>query len=295
MNGSTSVTAKSPDGNVKVHALAAYGSDIFYHYGAIFAALRILGSFQSSGDRPEIWVYTDKPDLFSGYPVCAIHLSSEKISDWSLDGRYHFRIKNRVLVDALSKGCSSLLFLDSDMVVNGRTDKDFRSITGGAAVLHSEEGKAYRTNAAYRGLKDLSLRVGSGSFPLSGAEPMWRSSVIGVSSAMVEALNQADELICQLVGQIEAHTIEQFALGVALSRVTQVHASKTRFVDYSDYFNKAIARERLSVFFRNFGTSSVEAQIAAARGLRPTSALERFKLKRGLIRRKPEDYKFVAR
>lgn len=273
--------------------LAAYGDDIFYHYGAVFAALRILGWCRRNEVNPEIWIYTDKPDLFSGYPVYVIHLTPENISDWSLRGRYHFRIKNRVLVDALTRGCSSLLFLDSDMVVTGRTDRDFHMLSTGVAIMHGSEGRAQKTNAAYRGLRDLRLSMGSTCLQLTGEEPMWRSSVIGVSSAMVEALNHADEIMCQLVGQIDAHTIEQFVLGVALSRATRVHASKTRFIDYSDYFNKAIARERLSLFFKSFGDSSVEAQIAAARRLQPTSVIERFKLKRGLIRRKPQDYKFV--
>lgn len=142
----------------KVHVLAAYGPDIFYHYGAIFAALRIFAAFQTSGDRPEIWVYTDRRDLFSGYPVRTIELSPARISDWSLDGRYHFRIKNRLLVDALLRGCSSLLFLDSDMVVKGRTDEDFGLLGTRAAVLHSNEGKAYTTNAEYHGLQNLSLK-----------------------------------------------------------------------------------------------------------------------------------------
>jgi len=277
----------------KVHVLAAYGQDSFYHYGAVFAALRILAAFRERQNRPEIWVYTDRRDLFSGYPVSVIDLSPAKISDWSLDGRYHFRIKNRVLVDALARGCSYLLFLDSDMVVKDRTDKDFITIMKGHAVLHIEEGKACRINAAYHGLQDICFKVGSEVFQLSGAETMWRSSVIGVSSAMIEAVNQADELICQMVGRVAAHTLEQFALGVALSRVTKIHASKTRFIDYSDYYDKAIAKERLSMFFKRFGSSNVEAQIDASQTLRPTSSIERFKLKRGLTRRRPQDFQFI--
>jgi len=48
---------------------------------------------------------TENPEKFAGYPINILLLNDKQKDEWSLSGRYHFRIKNRGLafvIDSLN-------------------------------------------------------------------------------------------------------------------------------------------------------------------------------------------------
>ena len=73
-----------------------YGEDKAYYDGAIFSFLT-FNYWIKDENEIEIVVLTEKPEVFIDYPVKTIPISQKQKKQWSLNGSYHFRIKNRGL------------------------------------------------------------------------------------------------------------------------------------------------------------------------------------------------------
>ena len=73
-----------------------YGDDQVYYDGAIFSFLTFMHWLEADSCI-EIYLLTEKPEKFIGYPVNLILMSDQQKNEWSLNGQYHFRIKNRGL------------------------------------------------------------------------------------------------------------------------------------------------------------------------------------------------------
>ena len=82
--------------NRKILLYIVYGDEPGYYYGAKFSYLTFMHWVEYKNEV-EVVVLTEKPHEFSEYPLKVISMSSEQKNDWSLSGRYHFRIKNRGL------------------------------------------------------------------------------------------------------------------------------------------------------------------------------------------------------
>ena len=100
----------------KIILYIVYGADQGYYDGAKFSLLTF--KYWSKQENIEIVVLTEKPEEFSGYQVKVISIPNEKKNEWSLDGKYHFRIKNRGLAYAMDelnlKEKDKILFFDAD-------------------------------------------------------------------------------------------------------------------------------------------------------------------------------------
>jgi len=239
-------TEAAPDGDA--YLLIAYGRDLFYHFNALFAALRLSAARRADDPRP-IVIYTDRPKIFAHFPFDVVPITPAQMREWSLEGRYHFRIKNRVMHDVFARGFTRVLFTDSDLVFLSNPADDFAFIAPHRAVMHENEGTAKRRAPAYARVPPLPI-AGRADFVITGAETMWRSSVMGLHRDMADAIDLADALICAMVGKVGVHSIEQFALGLALMEVAQVRESVGRYMEFSTSGKKAYARGQLFAFFQ---------------------------------------------
>jgi hypothetical protein len=194
-------------------------------------------------------VYTDKPDFYQGLPLDIIDISNF-IDEWTLGGKYHFRIKNLVLQKAIEQYQGSIIHLDSDILVEKDLNLFFNLINDKSALLYLNEGSVLKKKNPYVGL----IRRESNDFLRYYADfnkiNMYGSAVIGISSSMLRAIKQADEFIRNWLDQVDAHTVEQFALSEALIRnginITPVVSMTT---SYSTSGSKAYARKRIEEFF----------------------------------------------
>ncbi|CDX27532.1 conserved hypothetical protein [Mesorhizobium sp. ORS 3324] len=251
----------------EAYVIIAYGNRLGYHYSAIFAGL-LIGAHK--GDAAPILIYTDRPQLFRNYPFEIVPISPQQLGDWSLEGRYWFRIKNRVMHDVLGRGFERVLYIDSDIAFTGNPHVDIGRVTPDRAVLFRNEGRANRSpKSRYQNLASLPKDLfADDGLVLSPSTPLWSSAVMGLHRNMREGVECADRIIRGLFGKIDTHTLEQFALGVALARDHQVVPSFGSFSIFSTSRTRAFARRRMFEFFQRHHAAPLEVQMAQAKRLR---------------------------
>jgi heptosyltransferase-3 len=247
----------------------SYGPDQLYHSGVLFNWLRLVGlGYVKSVDN--IIVYTDQPNFYDGYPVTIRKITPIEFADWTLNGRYHFRIKTKALIEATNLYGGKLLLIDSDRLINKPLNKIFDTISSNTCLFAADEGAlASDYEEILNSEKDDFLK----HFKDLTHVNMYCSALIGVSDSMLSAIKLADKLMLQWLPKTNAHTVEQFAISQALLREGTTIVSAAKWIDdFNSKGKKAHAKHRINSFFiTTQGLSFDEkAQIAAKWSLRRT-------------------------
>lgn len=257
-----------------------YGENEVYYNGAKFSILSFLNSLASSDTRPKIIVLTEKPDLFEGYPVETVRITKAMRNAWSVDGKYHFRIKNRgmryITENYEFAENSKLLFIDADTYFTKNANQLFGLIKDNQALMFLNEGnvnKKKKFSLLQDGMANKTLQLPNfGTYSLSNTSTMWGSLMIGLRPSMFNILDYADELMLALMHETNIHTIEQFALAEALQTQYLLVEGKKFVSHYSTSGKKAHAESVLRCFFRENSNKTFAEQLTNAREV---------KLKRG--------------
>ncbi|MER9329704.1 hypothetical protein [Mesorhizobium sp. M0488] len=237
----------------------AFGDDELYARGALFSALRLLHYCPAA----KVTVLTDRTRVFDGYPIQTVELTASRMTEMSFGGRYRFGIKAAGLVDLL-KHCDRLFLMDTDMYPVGDMSGCFDRISPSHSVMNRLEG---RPKVPYRAIEGRHFMLGDKM--LTGDEPMWSSGVLGVHNSALPALADAYRAIEQLIGVVSAHTLEQFCIGVALSRNgCRIAPHRLPLRNYTTRGRKLFARRRLQTFFAGNGHLAVSQQIEQAASYR---------------------------
>ncbi|WP_047049104.1 hypothetical protein [Vibrio mexicanus] len=250
-----------------------YGDDLTYYQGAKFSLLSFLANCPENG-QPNVYVLTEKPDFFSDLPFTVFPISREQKADWTCDGKYHFRIKNRGLkyiIGVIPESVDKFLFFDADTHFKPTSAALFEMISAEKAVLFYPETNIYNVNESseYGKLKGKEITLSDGGlYSLTPSSTMWNSGVIGVSRSMMSNIDYADNLILGMMElDCQAHTIEQFALSEALVRDFQLSPAREYVNDYSTSGQKNWARIVLQRFFEENGDKPFEEQVELAKTL----------------------------
>ena len=129
----------------KVILYIVYGEDQAYYDGAKFSFLTFMNWIEA--DSPiEFLVLTEKPNEFKDYPVKIIKISTQQKEEWSLNGKYHFRIKNRGMAYVMDKleltDNDKILFFDTDTYFNKSPLGLFDLITNKQALMYLNDKAA---------------------------------------------------------------------------------------------------------------------------------------------------------
>ena len=239
----------------KILLYIVYGESQAYYDGAIFSFLTFM-HWVKDKDKIEAVVLTEKPDKFKGYPIKIIKLSQAQKNDWSLNGKYHFRIKNRgmayVIDKLLLKDLDKVLFFDTDTYFHKSPLPLFSLIDSSNAVFYLNEGLIYhrkRFHVYVESLQGKKIEVEGKIYELSKKSALWGSLMIGITANMRPSLNWADQLMLKFYHMVPAHTIEPFSLSESLLRDYKILEGK-RFVSlYSTSRKKEYVTNILSKFF----------------------------------------------
>ena len=80
----------------KILLYIVYGEEQTYYDGAIFSLMTFM-YWLDNKDQIEVVVLTEKPEKFIDCPINTLTMTEKQKNEWSLNGAYHFRIKNRGL------------------------------------------------------------------------------------------------------------------------------------------------------------------------------------------------------
>ena len=259
----------SANNSRKVLLYIVYGEDQIYYDGAIFSFLTF--KYWQSENNIEFVVMTEMPEKFSTYPFTVIKMSEAQKNDWSLDGKYHFRIKNRGLAFVMDRlqleESDRILFLDTDTYFKKSPLQLFDLIQFDQALLYLNEGLIYkrkRFSIYVENLEGISITAGKVDYKLSKKSALWGSLMIGLMGNMRQSLDWADELMLQLFDLVPAHTIEEFSLSEILLQQFKLIEGKHFIRLYSTSRKKEYARNILSNFFKDNSSLPLNDQVKLA-------------------------------
>ena len=233
-----------------------YGLNDGYFLGAKFS---IISLFANTKETLEVVVLTDRPDYFAELPVRTLELSEAQKKEWSLNGQYHFRIKNRGLAYIID----SLQLNSIDRVIAIDTDTYFStSITPVFDRLNKEWSTIFRNEGAIRekrrfsvyveALEGRSLITPKGkSYQMSENAEMWGTLLWGFEVSNRSVLDHADDIMLCLLNHVDAHTIEPFSLTEAIKSDHRLFESKDFVEHYSTSGKKRHALAVLEKFFES--------------------------------------------
>lgn len=254
----------------KILLYIVYGEDQTYYDGVKFSYLTFK-NWITDNCKIETVVLTEKPDLFLNYPFETLLMSQSQKNEWSLNGSYHFRIKNRGLafvIDKLKlKGSDKILFLDADTYFHQSPLPLFNLIKSKQAVFYLNEGlihKRKRFRIYVESLDGKDIDIDGENYKLSNESAMWGSLMVGITANMRSSVDWADKLIVKFFDIVPAHTIEPFALSESLLRNYSIVEGKKYVSLYSTSRKKEYARKVLSDFFSEHNSKSIEEQIQLA-------------------------------
>jgi len=264
----------------KILLYIVYGDDQVYYEGALFSILTFM-HWVSTEDNIEVFVLTENPVYFSGQPIKTIKISKNQKNDWSLNGAYHFRIKNRgmafVIDELMLEAEDKILFFDTDTYFHKSPLPLFNLISSSQALFFLNEGLIYERKrfAVYvNHLQGKKILIDGKIYELSKKSALWGSLMIGIEVGMRPSLEWADKLMLRFLEMVPAHTIEPFALSESLLRDYKLVEGKNFVSLYSTSRKKEHVKYILSNFFKDTSSLSFADKVALS---------QKIKLKRPLL------------
>jgi len=258
----------------KILLYIVYGEDQAYYDGAIFSFLTFM-HWILDRSQIEVVVLTEKTEAFSGYPIKTLLMSKEQKNEWSLNGQYHFRIKNRGLafvMDKLNlKDSDKILFFDTDTYFHKSPLPLFDLIQPNQALFYLNEGLIYkrkRFDVYVKYLEGKQIEIHGEFYELSKNSALWGSLMVGIMVNMRPSLDWADKLMLKFFDLVPSHTIEPFALSESLLRKYSIVEGKDFVSLYSTSRKKEHARKILSNFFLKNKCLNFDEQIILAQNVK---------------------------
>jgi heptosyltransferase-3 len=254
----------------KILLYIVYGDDAGYYNGAKFSFLTFMNWIKDD-DPIEIVVLTENPEEFKSYPVETFQISPENLTEWSLNGKYYFRVKNRGLayiMDQLKLSKEDkILFLDTDTYFNKSPLHLFDLIQPDKALFYLNEGlisERKRFQIYIDSLKGKEIHIDGEVYELSNKSAMWGSLMVGIMPNMRSSLDWADKLMKVFFEIVPAHTIEPFSLSESLQREFKINEGKRYVSLYSTSRKKKHAIPIISKFLSQHHQLPIDKQIKFA-------------------------------
>ena len=254
----------------KIVIYIVYGDSQDYYVGAKYSILTFL-NWVKQNDPIEIVVLTERPNEFLGYPVKVFSMTLKQKNDWSINNKYHFRIKNRGLayiMDKLNlKLQDKVLFFDTDTYFHKSPMPLFSLINQNQALFYINEGliaKRKRFDIYLKNLTNVKIKIDNSSYQISNDSSLWGSLMIGVMPNMRPSIDWADKLMLELLKIVPAHTIEEFSLSESLKKKYKLVEGKKFVALYSTSRKKEYANKILTNFFLKNQNLTIERQIFLA-------------------------------
>lgn len=199
----------------------AFGGEDYYNE-TLFSLLSYY-RHHPDGENTVV-IYTDAPDFFgSRIPrkIDIIETTPEQIKEWKGKKDYPYRVKLKVLQDAVSRFNDNIIYVDTDTVFTNNITTLFKMVSEGAMLMDACEGPLRENNGGIaRKMKKILRRqsvfnVPGSSIPvnLTDGFVVWNSGCVGFNRASVDdKLDNAVKLMDILFETYPLYTMEQIAL-----------------------------------------------------------------------------------
>jgi len=258
----------------KILLYIVYGEDEAYYDGAIFSFMTFM-HWLTDTDQVEIVILTEKPEKFAEYPIKTLLISQKQKNDWSINGAYHFRIKNRGLAFVMDKlklnEIDKILFFDTDTYFHKSPIPLFDLIKSNQALFYLNEGLIYDRKRFYPYVDNLEgkkIEIDGESYELSKKSALWGSLMVGIKVNMRPSLDWADKLLLKLFDIVPSHTIEPFALSESLLRKYRIVEGKNFVSLYSTSRKKLHAKKIITKFFNEHKLLHFDEQVRLAQNVK---------------------------
>lgn len=237
-----------------------YGGGLSYRHEIKFS---IISALRESAGRPlSIVVYTDEPNVFSGWPVEVVELNPETLLAWTGGDGYLHRRKAMAIQDALRR-FEQVIFIDTDTFFTASPHALFERLAQADWIVDEVEGTwgAWNDQLLYHATAGwLREQLGVGD-----NMRLINSGVLGFSKCGEEIMTEAVRLIDDLYPLApDVHVIEQFAVGCAARNLAAPAQSNGIVCHY--FGEKAFWRAMLVEFFAQYGEVYNSALIEASCG-----------------------------
>lgn len=253
----------------KVILYIVYGDDQGYYDEAKFSLLTF--KYWIKNEDIEIVVLTEKPNQFDGYKVNTISMPDDKKNEWSLNGKYHFRIKNRGLAFVMDKldlkDEDKVLFFDTDTYFKKSPSPLFDLINPNQALFYLYEGLIYkrkRFDVYVKNLDGKQIEINGQVYQISKKSALWGSLMIGIMPNMRHSLEWSDLLMQKFHEIVPSHTIESFSLSESLLMNYNLVEGKKFVSLYSTSRKKKYARKILTNFFKDSSFLNLDEKVRLA-------------------------------
>jgi hypothetical protein len=253
----------------KVVLYIVYGSNQSYYDGAKFSLLTFKHWVNLA--NIEIVVLTEKPEEFKDYQIKVIPIPIGKKNEWSLDDKYHFRIKNRGLAYVMDllmlEEKDKILFFDTDTYFHKSPLPLFDLIQVNQALFYLNEGLIYhrkRFEVYINHLEGKPIQVDNDVYELSKDSAMWGSLMVGIMPNMRSSLDWADKLMLIFISIVPAHTIEPFSLSESLLKRYKITEGKKYVSNYSTSRKKEHAMPIIAKFLYSCNEMPINKKISLA-------------------------------
>jgi len=204
----------------------------------------------------DVYVYSESVDRYAELPVTAVSIK-EDLQAYSLEGRYHFRIKPMVIGLALKTlpADTCLVFLDTDTYVRSSLTQRLAEIQSKRVLMNAFEKRNPYPNSV---LNNLLLPSGLTYSYDPNVSVMFNSGVMCVlSEHRLIFLDAVAILDGMLHAGFTAHTIEQCAVSEAFRiHGVEIQEVKKEVVHYWRSTDKKYMHQQLSRYFAD--TASVK-------------------------------------
>jgi hypothetical protein len=228
------IMAWSMSQTMKILAYLVFGMRSEYEIELIFSALSAM-RWMSGASGITICVVTDRPSSVSRLPVDTLHVSSEDIARWTLNGKNIFRAKACALLRVLAHYSAPCVLIDTDTYFIRDPLALFERISPNDSLMHASDGYCIGDSQLWSQILPFIDQLGSSDVPVSRSSEMLNSGAVGLYPQNAALIENAIVLMDRLYAHTPIFNIEQFAIGAALQTKTKVHRCNDVLQHYWGY------------------------------------------------------------
>lgn len=259
----------------------AYGGTAFVNE-CRFALLKYLHVYNLKPPASTaVFIYTDKPHLFSDFEPFFHHLhcrpmSAETVKAWRGDIDFVHRVKIKMMEDLLRDFSGNLLYCDTDTCATAPLENIFAGIEAGTAFMHEYEGRI--NGQSFPAFAKWEKFLSANPVPYNGKHvvyqpslQMFNAGVVGLRSGDKALLADVLALTDGVYRKFPKHIAEQFAFSYCLQQNRKIEEAKN---EVAHYWNLKEFRQLLAVFFQRNHEESVPNLVKKAAGINALNILE---------------------